>query len=138
MTYIGVIVIATETIEDPISNLFSEESTPIINGLVKNPHNFKNREKREKFSFGGSSQVTHGISARIQKNISLYFSQFLKRMCYNAVEESTQDYNRFVAVNVFPDWRRKEKCSSVSERQVSRCELRNVTSCAQKPITGNE
>ena len=45
-----------------------------------------------KVSFGGSSQVTqvtHGISARVQKKISLHFSQFLKRMCYNAVEEST-------------------------------------------------
>ena len=55
----------------------------------KNPHNFKIRGKREKFCFGDSSQVTHGISARIQKNTSLHFSRILKRMCYNAVEEST-------------------------------------------------
>ena len=62
---------------------------PTNNCLVKNPHNFKNQEKREKFHFGDSSQVTHGISARIQKNSSLNFCQFLKRIWYNAVQEST-------------------------------------------------
>ena len=72
-----------------ISDLISEECTPTNICLVKNPHKFKNREKQKKFSFGDSPQVTHGIRARIRKNISLHFPQFLKRMCYNAVKEST-------------------------------------------------
>ena len=59
--------------------MLSEEST----------HNFKKSGKQRKFAFGDSSQVTHRISARIQKNISQHFSQFWKRMNYNAVEEST-------------------------------------------------
>ena len=45
---------------------------------VKNPCNCKKSGKKWTFSFGDSSQVTHGFSARIRKRVPLHFSHFLK------------------------------------------------------------
>ena len=115
MAYIDDIVIATETVEDHMSRLrevfecLAEASFKMrvakcdfmkseikylgrvvsAEGVKPDPKAVAKLRDWEIISPIDSSQVTHGISARIQKKISLHFCQFLKRMCYNAVQLST-------------------------------------------------
>ena len=105
-----------KNIVPPISDLINEESTPTNNCLVKNPHNFKNREKREKFHFGDSSQVTHGISARIQKKFHSTFVNSRNACVIMQFKNPHKTTTDLLQSPFFPDWRRNgwRFCSSSS------------------------
>ena len=90
----------------------------------------KKREKRiqeSNFTFGDSSHVTQVL---VQESRKVFHSTSLnswKRIYCNAVEESTYDYKRFVAVTLFfPDWPGNERLICRTFHEESGCVLHRL------------